>query len=279
MRKLLFFFTLSIIISSCRSIDFPSVEESQAVIDINKRKIDSLNVIVESKNPSFHSGNDVSISVGLNSLNKIIEPVANSRQEDISIVFYETKPIFKEDKSLLGISYTNYLNIENGNISANLKKFRFDKFDKNQIDAIIEIEGKGNIAVSGKYMGVPASSTPIVELYLYEPITFDIIATGKGNLLLKPVAKKMILKTKTSVKLLGWYVPWYQEVPLEITDLIQPATLPLGFRTEIYFPLPSSKNSNEKIGFVPYLINLSDTKLNLVNNRLEFKTNIDFVKK
>jgi hypothetical protein len=279
MKKILFVFTIAVLICSCRSIDFPSVEESQRSIDINKRKIDSLNTIVESRKPNFSVGSDLTIRVSLSALNKIVEPIANSREEDVAISFHETKPLFKEDKSIFGIAYTNYLNVESGNISANLKKFRFDRFEQNKIDAIIELEGKGNIAVSGRYMGVPASSTPLIELYLYEPVSFGMIPTGNGSLQLKPIPKKLILKTKTSIKLLEWYVPWYQEIPLELTDLIQPVTLPLGFKTEVGFPLPSSKNSNAKIEYVPYLINLSDTQLNLINNKIEFKTNIDFVKK
>ncbi len=279
MKKLVFLIVLLALVSSCRSIDFPSVEESQLSINKNNRRIDSLNNIVNQKKPKYKSGSDLFITVGLNSINKIIEPLAMSRQEDVSINFWETKPLFKEDKNIFGISYTNYLNIDKGSLSANLKKFRFDKFDGNKIDAIIELEGKGNISVSGKYTGVPASSTPLIELYLYEPITFEVLPDGYGNLLLKPIPKRLALKTKTSIKLLEWYVPWYQEIPLELTDLIQPVKIPLGLRTEIGFPLPSLQNSNEKIEFVPYLIDLSSAKLELKNNKIEFKTNIDFRKK
>ena len=279
MKNLLILLAAALALVSCRSVDFPTVEESQKIIDLNKHKIDSLNTLVESRKPAIKLDSDLQMNLSLSSVNKVIEPVANSKQEDISVTFRETKPLFKEDKNIFGISYTNYLNVDGGNISVNLKKFRFDRLIQNKIDANIELEGKGNISVSGKYTAIPASATPLIELYLYEPITFLVLPDGRGSLILKAEPKRMVLKTKTSIKLLEWYVPWYQEVPLELTDLIQPVILPLGFKTEIGFPLPSSKNGNEKIEMAPYLINLNDTKLVLENNKIEFKTNVDFIKK
>lgn len=279
MKNIVLFMLTAVLLGACKSVDYPSIEESQAKIDLNRKKIDSLNLIVEAKKPKIKTETDLSISVGLNTLNKIMDPFANGKQEDVSIVFHETKPIFKEDKSIFGISYTNYLNIDKGSLSANLKKFRFDRFSQNKLEAILEIEGKGNISVSGKYMGVPASASPIIELYLYEPITFEMLPDGNGYLILKPQPKQLILKTKTSVKLIEWYVPWYQELPLELTDLVQPVRLPLGIKTEIKFPLPSSKNSNDKIEFVPYTLDLKNTRISLIDNKIDFGTNIEFIKK
>ena len=279
MKNFYIIFVIALLLYSCKSVDYPSIEESQNVINLNRKKIDSLNQIVNKIKPQVNSENDLGIKISLSALNKIVQPLANSKDEDINCTFYETKPLLKEDKSILGISYSNYLNIDKGFFSINLKKFYFDKLFDNKINAILELEGKGNISVSGKYMGLPGSISPLVELYLYEPIAFNLNPANSSELLLSPEPKTLILKTKTSFKLFEWYIPWYYEVPLQLSDLISPVQFPIGIKTEISFPLPSSKNSNEKIEYWPYQINLDKSKLIFKNNQIEYITNKNFIKK
>jgi len=272
-------FVIALLLYSCKSVDYPSIEESQNVINLNRKKIDSLNQIVNKIKPQVNSENDLGIKISLSALNKIVQPLANSKDEDINCTFYETKPLLKEDKSILGISYSNYLNIDKGFFSINLKKFYFDKLFDNKINAILELEGKGNISVSGKYMGLPGSISPLVELYLYEPIAFNLNPANSSELLLNPEPKTLLLKTKTSLKFFEWYIPWYYEIPLQLSDLIPPVKFPIGIKAEILFPLPSSKNSNEKIEYYPYQISLDKSKLYFQNNQIEYITNLNFNKK
>jgi hypothetical protein len=277
MKRNILIFVIPFILFACKSgVDLPSVQQSEKSISEYNNRIDSLERVIIRKKPSFPVGNDFVIRLSLPAIDKVVETFANNRYDDLTINFLQTAPVYKEDKSIFGISYTNYVNIDNGFLNANLKKFRFDNTNKNKLDATIEIEGKGNISVSGKYMGVPASVSPEIELYMYETVTFDIIAENSGYVLLKPEPKKMILKSKFSVNLLGWQLPWYQEIPLELSALIEPIRLPIAAKPEFMLPLPSSKPGDEKIEYAPYLIELSNSKVAAANNKIEFRSDINF---
>jgi hypothetical protein len=277
MNKNIYIFLIPFLLVSCKSgIELPTIEQSQKSIALYNNRIDSLERAVIRKKPSFPIGNDFIIRLSLPAIDKIVETLANNRYDDLSVKFLPTAPVYKEDKSILGISYTNYLNIDNGFLNANLKKFRFDNTNRNKIDATIEVEGKGNISVSGKYMGVPASISPEIELYLYETITFNLIAENNGYVTLKPEPKRMILKSKFYVNLLGWQFPWYQEVPLEISELIEPIKLPISVRPEFMLPLPSSKPGDQKIEYAPYILDFSNSNVTASNNRIEFKSDVNF---
>ena len=172
-------------------MDLPSMEESQKSIINFKQRIDSLNNGEVFKKITLPEGKDFITRINISILNRILEAFANKRNNDLTVNFLPTCPLFSEDKSILGISYTNYLNIDNGFVNTNLKKFRFDKFEYNKVYATLEVEGIGNISVSGKYTGIPASVSPQVELYLYESIVLDVTPSDSGYIILKPLSQKL----------------------------------------------------------------------------------------
>jgi hypothetical protein len=280
MKKFISILLLSIILFSCKSYDYPTIEESEEIIYTNSKIIDSLNVIIQNKKPKLDSKPNFVFNLSNNFINKILQSYTNSKTEDILIQFNETKAFYEENKIILGLSVRNYLDIHSSVISTDIKKVRFEKTYSNRMEALLEIESKGNILVSGRYTGIPIKANPLVELYLNEPIMFDIYPTKNGTIMFKPLPKKLLLKTRISIKVLEWYVPWYKEIPIEITELIQPIEMPLGFETEFYFPLPNSNlESNDKLTFIPYTINLENNSIRLDNDRIEFKTNLVFRKK
>jgi hypothetical protein len=271
--------TFALGFAGCSSIDLPTVEQSQKSINISKLQIDSLSSNIKMKRLALPAGNDVIVRINMNALNKIIEPIANNREDDIKIDFPPTKPVMSEDKSILGIKYTNYINVESGSLIANLKKFRFERMHLNKIGTTLEVEGKGNLSVSGRYMGVPASVSPEIYMYLFESVSLSLTSTKNGEIVLNPEQKGMILKTKFTVSLLGWQVPWYQEVPLEFTDMIKPLSFPIALKSEIQFPLPAKTFGDQKLEFAPYLLELSNSKVSAANNKLEYRTDVDFRRK
>jgi hypothetical protein len=279
MKQIYLILALLTILISCKSIDLPSVEQSDIVINQSKPKLEELDKAINSKFSPAPEANDFRIAIKSSAINSIIDNFAYNRNDDINFYFLATKPLMTENKTILGVNFTNYLNIDTGFITVNLKKFRFNKFENNKIYGIIEIEGEGNISVSGKYTGIPASVSPDVYLYLYEDIVFDVKTTDSGYVVLMPQPKDMKLKTKISIKLLEWKIPYYQEIPLKLTDIVKPMTIPIAVKPDIQFPLPAESFGKEKVKMANYKLELKNTKLYLNNNIIDYRSDMDFIRK
>lgn len=276
---ILFVIMLLLLLPACKSVDLPTIEESEKKItDYTKRIADADNAIKSAKYMTTGSG-DISMNINMVMLNKILDRFSFNREDDITLNFLPTRPIYTENKSLFGINYTNQVNIEGGSIKVNLKKLRFEKFENNKVDAFIEIEGKGKISISGKYGPANANASPDVELYLAEQIKFTLSPGQNGTIILKPVPKQMKLKTKIAVSLLEWKLPWYYELPIELTEIMQPVTLQMSLSPEISLPLPSETAVSGSMEFFPYILKMSNTKVTASENKFGFNTNIDFIRK
>lgn len=278
-QNLISLLSLIFFLNACSSLDMPSIEESQAIIKSNEEKIEANTKIIKSKSAFLQKGNDLICNVKIDMLNKLIGKIANFRDNDISIYFRPKKDFIKEDKKVLGIEYSNYLALDTGKIDLNIKKLQFESQSGNKLTAIIELEGKGNINVSGKYTGIPASAKPEVYLYLNDKIVFNIETAESGIVVLKPEPKKLNLKTKISIKLLEWSIPYNQEIPLETVDLIKPIKIPIALSKEIPFPIPAQQNSGSKLEFVAYMIDLSQAQISIKNNTIDYRSHFDIRKK
>ena len=264
---------------ACRSVDFPKPETSQRQIDSLKPLIAALDQELNVIQKDLPSGKEMILQAQIKPFNAILEKLAYQRNDDITLIFNESKGIIKEDKSAFGINYTNQVDISGGKMDVNLKSFKFESIEGNKVTAKIELEGFGKVSVGGKYMGVPAQITPDIQLYLNEPITLAISSTKPGFMTLTPEWKQLALKTKISINLLGWAVPFYKEIPLQITDLMKPIDIPIALKPEIQFPLPAQKFGDSKIDFAPYVLEFSAPEVWAWGNKIEYKANLDFKKK
>ncbi|MCX7735938.1 MAG: hypothetical protein N2319_04435 [Candidatus Kapabacteria bacterium] len=277
----LIFIFISIIITlfGCKSIDLPTIEQSQKLIDFYQPQINLADRNIDDRTKNLPSGNDFILRLSVNPLNTILKALSNRREDDIKIIFRQSKNVVKEDKSVLGINYTNYINIDTGSFSVNIKAINFSKFDKNIIEGKIEIEGKGAISASGKYIGVPASISPEVQIYLNEPVSFNLEGTDSGYIVLKPRPAKLTLKTKFFFKLLEWKIPWGYDSQLEFADIMKPMAVPIAINTEVQFPKPSKKAGSNQMEQVPYEIQLKNTRLTTIDSKLEFRSDAVFRRK
>jgi hypothetical protein len=280
MKKILLTLLMTIIpvLYGCSSYKMASVEDSQKSIDINRWKNDSLEAILKPM-LKIPEGNDLIMKMELGAINKILNKYAYNRPDDILLFFRKSKDFMKEDKSTLGIKYTNFIDIDTGFVSLNLKSLQMNKLHQNKVDGMIELEGKGFISVSGKYTGIPASASPEVELYLNEAISMELLPTDTGYVVLKPVPKDIILKIKFSINLLGWKIPYYQEIPLKFAEMMKPVGFPLAVNADVTFPLPAQKFGNGNIEMVPYQMIFKKTKVTGVNTKIEYRTDIDLKRK
>ena len=267
-----------VLLVSCSSYKMTTVEESQKSIDINRWKNDSLEALIKPmiKSPE---GNDLALRIDLQAVNKILTAYAYNRTDDILLYFKKSKEFIKEDKNTLGIKYTNFVDVDTGFVSLNLKSLKMSALNKNILDGNIELEGKGYLSVSGKYLGIPAGASPEVELYMNEPISLELLPTDTGYVVLKPVAKDIKLKIKFSIKLLEWKIPYYQEIPLKFAEMMKPMAFPLAVNTDVMFPLPAQKFGNDKVEMVPYTLLFRKTKVTGAGSKIDYRTDIEIKRK
>jgi hypothetical protein len=116
-------------------------------------------------------------------------------------------------------------------------------------------------------------------MYLNEPVSFQLTPDQNGNIVATPLPKRLTLKTRTSIKLLAWSVPWNQDIPLEVVDLIKPVSFPTALVTEVPLPIPATKPGDQKYEFVPFELKCSNTSVSAFDDLLEFRTNADLHKK
>lgn len=273
------FIALPLFLSACgSSIDIPSKEESQQRIVQLKQQLDTLDADIEPFIGAIPKGNDLISHTRTSAINQLLSRFANRSLADIHIDFLATRPLWKEEKSVLGIGYTNYVDIDSGKLDIDLKRFTFADFSSNIVNASVEIEGTGTIRASGKYTGVVAGVSPQIHFYLDEQIQFVVTAADSDYIRLNPVPKTVLLKTKVTVKLLGLNLPYYTEIPLQTGELIKPVLIPSAVRSEIVFPIPAAQFGSQRLQFVKRFLRFSRSSVRAHDNILEYRSDIDFDK-
>ncbi len=278
LNNIFIFCTLFFFIGCGSSVNIPSTEESQQKIAEIKPRLDSLIERINQQTTTLPGGHDLISRTRISAINTLLARVANRTLADIHINFLPTRPLWKEEKTVFGISYTNFVDVDTGALKIDLKKFLFTSFSNNIINAQIEIEGTGSIGVSGKYTGVTARSTSQVRFYLDEDIQFSVSAADSDYIKLVPTPKTVILKSKVTISLLGWNIPYYKEIPLQATDLVKPVLIPSALRSEIIFPLPAAQYGSQRLEFVKRYLRFSKSSVRANDNGLEYRSNIDFEK-
>ncbi|MDH7516241.1 MAG: hypothetical protein QHI48_10255 [Bacteroidota bacterium] len=243
-RVLLGPFSFALLSLAC-SPSLPTIEESSADIAAHRARIDSIETALHRSASVPRPGKDIRIRVSAAMLNEIFSAFAGSRTDDLRIALFPTRPLVKEERSILGIPYTNYLDIDSGNVVVNLSHLRIERIRAGRVEASLRLEGIGRIGVSGKYTGVPAGAAPDLTVSLEEKVAFTVRATDSGTVLLVPVPQVVTIRARFSVKLLEWNVPWSKDIPVQLTDLVRPIELPIALRTDIPIPIPPDRPEGE----------------------------------
>lgn len=279
MRTVPLLFIASVLLAGCgSSLDLPSVEESRAAAADFRARTAALDSSVTLSSAGLPGGADIVSRTRLSAVNRLLERVTAAGTKDVHIELLPTRPLWREETSVLGIPVVNHIDIESGRLDIDLKRFRFTGADANTLTAEIEIEGEGKATVSGRYAGVPASASPTARFYLRDSVRFVIAAADSDAVRLTPQPKTVLLKTKVSVSLLGWTVPYDREIPLSSTDLIRPIVVPSALRSEIVFPLPAAQYGEQRLEYVRRFISFTRSSVRTVNGVLEYRGTIDLTK-
>lgn len=279
MKNLLLLFVVALLLTGCgSSIDIPTKEESLQSIHAMKPEVDHLDSLIALRASVLPKGSDLVSRTRSSAVNLLLSRVTNRSLADIHIDLLATRPLWKEEKSILGIGVTNYVDIDSGAIDIDMKKFQFLSLKQNVVDAALEIEGMGTVRASGKYTGIAASVSPQIHFYVDDHIQFVVTAADSDYIRLNPVPQTVMLKAKVTVAMLGLNLPYYREIPLQTTDLVKPVLIPSAVRSEIVFPLPAAQYGSERLQFVKRFLKFTNTSVRADGNVLEYRSNIEFSK-
>lgn len=261
------------------SLSIPSKEESSMKIAETKPLIDFIDASVAVHTDLLPKGYDIISRTKISAVNMLLQRLTDGSKNDLRVDFLQTRPLWREEKSLLGIRYMNHIDVDTGTMTIDLKKFMFANPVENIVNAAIEIEGIGSIRVSGSYTGIAASTGPIVNFYLSDQIPWEVSVADSDYILLRPIPKTVLLKTKITIMFLGWNIPYYREIPLSSTDLVKPVLIPSALRSEIVFPVPAAQFGRQLLSYVHRSLVFTKTSISAKQNMFEYRGNIDFTNK
>lgn len=269
---------LCLLLSSCASLELPTVEEAQAAINRSTPHLVRAERAIDAYALRLPSGSDFITRMRLSMFNRLFGALAGNRSDDVRIAVRPTPALFSEKKSTLGIEYENMLNIDTGTVTMNLRTLRIERMERDRIDARLVIEGEGDLSVSGRYLGIPARANPDIRGSLDETISFDAVPSDSGAMVLRPVDKQLTLRLTFTVALLQWRVPWTQDVPIRVSDLIKPMILPSAMRAEFPLPVPSDTPGGDQFVRVPHTLELRRGAVSASRGVLEFRTDVEWKK-
>lgn len=261
---------------ACSSIDLPTVEESDARIARVQSDLARAEAPLRSYAQRLSLRKDMKTAIDPDLLNRVLKAVATQRSDDMRIVFPPTRPLLEERKQILGFTYTNRLDIDSGAVTLNLRRAELKGLRSSGVKALLEFDGAGRIAVSGKYGGVPASASPRVEISLKDSITLNIRTNQKGEITLIPARQTVLLSTTFHVSLLGWEIPWNEKTPLQLDELIQPITMPGILVGEMKLPAPAKEYRSGRYEFVSVPVEIRNTEAGTANGKIEIQADVEY---
>ncbi len=265
---------VSFVLPSCSTLDIPTTEESLQTIHRISPQLAFTDKAIDVISMMLPSAVHITVNLKQAALNRFIKGITENRTDDLHVLLHKTSPLVSETKTILGLPYSNYIDLDSGFMTINVKEMRFTRFSGTRVDAVFALEGKGRIRASGRYMGIPGRTSPELELSLNDVVSFDL-GLVEGNLQLRPVQKTVVLKTRMLVTLLEWKIPWSEEIDLQVADIVPAFTLPSTLRGSIQLPVPASTPGEKSVEYHERRIELFQTTVIFDDDALSLRTNFD----
>jgi hypothetical protein len=274
MKRLLMLLAPVALFAACSSMNLPTAEESA-------RRIASLrSVLSDAERPlhvlqqQYRTQRDLGMTLRLSAVNRISKALVQQRTDDLLITFLATRPLLEERKSVLGITYTNRLDIDSGRVLLDLRRFEFIESRRRGLEAVLALEGDGRLHVSGRYTGVPGSVSPKIQLSLRDTVRFTLTAGYNGAFVLTPVRDRIMLRAVFRINLLGWEVPWSEDIPLEVEKLLPVLTIPSFFDAAMKFPVPASDYSVKNYHFESVPMKLRESIIDVRDGKMMYRADV-----
>ncbi len=239
-----------LLLAACSSIDLPTVEESTARIQRLNADLATAERPLRVFEERYTQQRDMRTAIDPRMINRVLGALAGQRSDDMRIGFPATRPLLEEKKSILGITYSNRLDIDSGLVTLNLRQAVITGLRKGALRVFLDLDGEGRIAVSGKYTGIPGSASPRIELSLRDTVTFSLKTDAHGELLLTPATRNVALSATFHVNLLGWEIPWNERIPLKLDEIIPAVRMPGMLHGNIKLPAPAREYRTGRYEFV-----------------------------
>lgn len=269
---------LVFIIISCSSIDTNNNLNLKKELENIENQLVQLNKNLDLKSKEFFSKNDIEISISDKVINNILYNLSNYNNKDIVIKLLPTKHIYRKEVNVLGIQYTNYVNIDSGFINIDIKSIKKISQQNNEVTLQVELSGNGSISLSGKNTGISASITSKIDAYTKDTISFKL-QSQSNNIILKPQNNNIGIKTKFTISLFGWDIPWRETINLNLSDLLKPFEIPLSISSSLELLLPDFKNNKMTFKEIPTKIETNNFSVSTSTSGIKIQSNINFIKK
>ncbi|MBI4851041.1 MAG: hypothetical protein HY819_04350 [Acidobacteria bacterium] len=210
------------------------------------------------------SRTDFSINIKRHFLDLLADEFAQSTTRDVIIKVMRSRVI--SSKSDLGFAkYENYLDIENGDGTLDLKDAEIQNMQNGQINLFIDAVGQIQAQARGKQIGFEYDANPQIGVSLRDQIAFTFEQVGQ-DFQIKPVAKKISvhLDIRVPVQMIGQDIKTSQNVSVDTTTLIKPVILPKVINTNLVLPQGSQA------------ITLTEVNYKIEKDQLFFGANLTF---
>ena len=265
LRLLLFGYLFLLI--SCSSSG-PALDELTLKVRNLEQRLSETDKILNRYSERIPSDADVTADIRIELLNRVFSGLSSFRRNDVTVIFPPTRNLVREEKSILGIGYTDVLDIDSGRVRMNLTRFDLVSIQKGVLRVVLEIAGSGRIAVSGRYTAIPFSGEPDVRILVRDTVRFLAEGDKGGVLVLKPLKGTVKLRTRFSKKFLGWDVGYDEETPLQVTELIPEFRIPLSLGSQLSYSIPAPGSE------IAITLTLENTRVTADDNRILFRTNL-----
>ncbi len=200
---------------------------------LNTKELDKQ---IDELSSNLTSQTDFSVMVKRHFLDLLADEFAQSSTRDIIIKLMRSRVM--SSKSDLGFAkYENYLDIENGDGTMDLKDAELQSIKNGQIQLFIDASGQVQAQARGKQIGIEYQTSPQIGVSLRDQVAFTIEAVG-SEFQLKPVAKKVNvhLDIKVPVQMIGRDINTSQNVAVDVASVIKPIILPRVIGTNLTLP-------------------------------------------
>lgn len=273
MKRVWYMIIAGFIIGGCSGSDLPTTEESQRTITTLRTRVEMIENLIDAMPHPKLLNRDMEIRINTKAIDRILHALTHNRSDDIRISLPPTRHLIEQKKLALGIPYTNYIDIDSGKFNLNIRDFRIVSADKNSLKMFLHIEGKGRIAVSGKYVAIPASANPAIKISARDTVRFMMQHSRDGIVRLVPQRKNIDLEITVFIRLLAWDVPYKHTMKLAVRDIIQPVPLPMSMSSTISM-LALKSSPDEQVRFVRSKLNINDVRTGIHNGWIHSAMNV-----
>ncbi len=279
MRRIYIIIAATILLFGCASYDLPTVESSKRTIEAVKPELAANELFIKARRLRAPTDKNLALVLKKSAVNKLLQKLTERTDADLKIFFPTTKPLVKKEKSVFGIKYDNYINVEDGFLTVDAEKIEIVGSGDNALKIAIKLKGKGALSITGSNAGVKASVKSDVTATADEIVSFGVKYLEGGNIALVPLSGKLNLTIDFDIFLLNWDIPWSETIELDAEEILPEISLPLAISTRLYLPMPNYYDKGGGFVDMPFEANFTRKNVVLTGEKIELYSDFELKEK